>query len=715
MISQGKLPVDFFRNIAFYNSSAMPTLSIIIPAFNEAKTIHLILDKVKAVQLIGGLGKEIVVVNDCSTDETEAAILLYSRQNPGLNIRYIAHEVNKGKGAALHTGIREATGEYLIVQDADLEYDPEEYNILLKPILDGFADAVYGSRFMGGNPHRILFFWHTIGNRLLTFLSNMFSNLNLSDMETCYKLFKSEIIKDIPLKENRFGFEPEVTQKLARIKGIRLYEVGISYYGRTYEEGKKISWKDGFRALYCIVRYGLQRNKPEISLADSGKKLPHSWSWLGFLLAGIVFLWINLNLSNNDFYKNGYRYVFKSDGLGYYQYLPTWFIKHDLAHSIPYAIALPNGNQFNKYTWGTAYMQAPFFFAAHAWSNLTGAEATGYTAVYGFFIAFGALIYAFLALCLIYKLLLRYVNRMISLFTVLLIYFATNLLYYSLGEPAMSHVYSFFLISLIIYKTPDFLTKPGIRNMLWVGIPLAVAVLIRPTNLVISLYLLLFDVKSLPALGSRIRFFLSKWYLLAGMLTLAILAFLPQMIYWHLTTGDWFVYSYKYSVGGNETFIYWNSPKIFKVLFGVVSGWYIYTPVMLFSLAGLIMMLIRRKTGSLSILIVFLAILYLNASWWCFTFDCAFGYRSFIEYYSLFAIPMALIFQFLIPDARLLRNGIFIILAVFFSYLNIRMSLLYNWDGCWYGSGWTWQNYGKVVKSALHGGTCEINVHKLDE
>lgn len=235
----------------------MKKLSIIIPAYNEAATIHFILDKVKKVKLLNEIEKEIIIVNDCSKDNTDQAIANYMSQNTDLNIQYYKHEVNKGKGAALHTGILKAKGDYLIIQDADLEYDPEEYNLLIKPIIDGFADVVYGSRFMGGNAHRILFFWHTIGNKFLTLLSNMFTNLNLTDMETCYKIFKTDLIQNIKLNENRFGFEPEITAKISRISKIRIYEVGISYYGRTYEEGKKIGWKDGVRALYCIVKYGL--------------------------------------------------------------------------------------------------------------------------------------------------------------------------------------------------------------------------------------------------------------------------------------------------------------------------------------------------------------------------------------------------------------------------------------------------------------------------
>lgn len=235
-------------------------LSVIIPAFNESSTIIEILQKVTGIH-IDGVEMEIIAVNDFSSDETEELIGKFIREHPEKKVKLMNHAKNMGKGAAIHTGIEHADGDFLIIQDADLEYDPEEYADLLRPMMDGKADVVYGSRFMGSNPHRILFFWHSLGNRMLTSFSNILTNLNLTDMETCYKMFRTEIIRKLYLREKRFGFEPEVTAKISRIPGIRIYEVGISYYGRTYHEGKKINWRDGFRAIYCIVKYNIFRRK----------------------------------------------------------------------------------------------------------------------------------------------------------------------------------------------------------------------------------------------------------------------------------------------------------------------------------------------------------------------------------------------------------------------------------------------------------------------
>ena len=239
-------------------------LSIIIPVYNEEDYIALVLDKIKHLKLNSRLSKELLIIDDCSTDSTEERIKSFIYYNKSLIIKYYKHNKNKGKGACIRNGIANSSGEIILIQDADLEYDPKEYDNLTEPIIDGYADVVYGSRFKGAKPNRVLFFWHYLGNKFLTLFSNIFSNLNLTDMETCYKVFKAEVLKSILLKENRFGFEPEVTAKISQINGIRIYEIGISYYGRDYSSGKKINWKDGIAAIWFIIKYNLfnqQRQK----------------------------------------------------------------------------------------------------------------------------------------------------------------------------------------------------------------------------------------------------------------------------------------------------------------------------------------------------------------------------------------------------------------------------------------------------------------------
>lgn len=244
-----RLPID---NPFYETENPLMRVSVVIPCYNEEKTILDLVGRVKGVDIDL---HEIIVIDDCSSDGTPEQL---ERLRDDPQVRLLRHRVNQGKGAALRTGFAEASGDVVIIQDADLEYDPREYPILLQPILDGKADVVFGSRFMGGRPHRVVYFWHMLGNQFLTLCSNMLTNINLSDMETCFKVFRRDILRGIEIEENRFGFEPEITAKVARLK-CRIFEVGISYNGRTYEEGKKIGWKDGVRALYAIIKYNLFR------------------------------------------------------------------------------------------------------------------------------------------------------------------------------------------------------------------------------------------------------------------------------------------------------------------------------------------------------------------------------------------------------------------------------------------------------------------------
>ena len=698
----------------------MSILSVIIPVYNEENAINLILDKVQVVELIGGVQKEVIIINDGSTDNTEKAIKDFIHSHPGFDLRYIVHQANKGKGAAIHTGINEATGDFIIIQEVDLGFEPEEYNLLLNPLLNGMADVVYGSRFIGGKPHRIHLFWHSFENKLHAFLSNMFSNLNLSDLETRYKMYKSDIIKNASLVENHSGFEHEIIQRISRVDGIRIYEAGISYDGRTYDEVKKNKWQDGFRALYFSAKYGLTPGRKPVSGINSQREmlLPGKLSKMkGFLILALlaaIFFSTGFHNSAKHYRYPGFQSIFQSDGLGYYQYLPAIFLQHDIVRGQHYCVTLADGRLLNKYSIGVSYLQAPFFFMANVWQYATNNADNGYSATYGFFILLGALIYCFLALLLIYKTLLPRFGFLVSFLVPVLLFYGTNLIFYTLHESAMSHVYVFFLFALFAYRTPFFYQKPSFGNALWLAIPLGIITVIRQYNLVVILYLFLYNITSWSDIRERFLYWLSKWYYGVFFIFTILLFFIPQMIYWHMVIGKWYIYAYGYAQSGPERFLYLSNPKIFEVIGGKVSGIYTYAPVLILSLAGMIMMAWKKSIDVWAIIAIHLITLYLISSWWCYAFDCGFGHRAFIDYYALFAIPMAFTLKKIINLRKLLLNGFLTATLVFLMYLNIRLSMMYGWDPCWTAPGWTWKHYTNVIHKAAIGGDYRRNYHKME-
>ncbi|GEM_PF-10177 len=639
-------------------------LSIVIPAYNEGKTIHLILDKIKQVELLNGISKEIIIVNDCSTDNTSEAIQSYMKQNEALNIRLHNQEYNQGKGAALHQGIKLATGDYVIIQDADLEYDPQEYNLLIKPVLDGFADIVYGSRFLGGNAHRILFFWHTIGNKFLTFLSNMFTNLNLSDMETCYKMFRRDIIQSLELKEKRFGFEPEVTAKIARVKDVRIYEVGISYYGRTFAEGKKIGWKDGFRAIYCIIKYNFRHFRI----------FKHFSSFIIALclLIGTMYAYKNRVVGWD---KEQYKTIITADGRGYYLYLPAIFIYNDLQYSFiepiekslgyshyaaDYLINLDK-KKINLYPLGLAILWFPFFLIAYFLSFLLGFPLDGYSFLFQVSIVGAALFYVGLGLIFLKKLIRSFIqSEIITGFAVGFIFLATNLFYYTTIECSMTHAYSFSLISIWSYLLYSLSKTFSSKKMLLSALLLGLIFTIRPSNVFICAFIPF--LAGTPQLFRNliIKVFFSVGNLLRAILFVLLVPIL-QMIFWKIQSGSFFIDTYSLL----NLSLDFSKPHIGQILVSYRKGLFVYTPILFISLLGFIKLFRSKNWFSfISLLVALSIIIYVVSSWPIWWYGGSYGMRPMIDIYVFFGLLLAFAFSWKSKVFKALLIGMCSVLMV---------------------------------------------------
>lgn len=606
-------------------------LSIIIPVYNEEKTIAEVIQNVWKTPLERAVAKEIIVVDDKSTDGTVARVEAFISENPEYNLIFIRRPKNGGKGAAIRDGIAKATGQWIIIQDADREYNPADYNLLLQPALDGYADVVYGSRFAGGNPHRILFFWHSIGNKFLTLVSNAFTDLNLTDMETGYKLFRADILKSIELEEDRFGFEPEVTAKIARIPGIRIYEVGISYYGRTYAEGKKIKAADGFRALYTIFKYNLQHMGPRRPFA-------------GFLTLFLLFV---VAYKTYFTYEDKKPDFLRSDAAEYYQYLPAVFIYHDpgfrfydtLSQEIKDRMGVfkfPNGLSIGRMSIGLALINMPGFWAAHLIAQTQG-NANGYSLPYHWALLITSFIFLGLGIYYTQKLLLKYFSPLITGITVIMLVMATNILAYITLHPGMTHIVSFGLMAMLLYFTDAFYRKPTRALAIKVALLMGIISLIRPSNALVGLLFLLWGCPSLKTCKERIRFFKNNLSYVFILSTGILLVWLPQMIYWKWVTGQLFFYTY----GLKGEHFFFNNPQILNVLLSYRNGWLVYTPLMFFALAGFLFIWKDKNRNATAITLFFITFLYVISSWWCWWYGGSFGGRNFIDIYPIMAFPLA--------------------------------------------------------------------------
>lgn len=633
-------------------------LSIIIPMYNEQETVGILLDELLKLDFPQFVEHyEIVVVDDCSSDKSFGIVEDYLKKNQHISLH--RHEKNMGKGAAVRTGISKASGDTYLVRDADLELSVDDIPTLLNAMQELGVEFVNGSRYMAGVNRPLSSYRRYLANRFFTFLTSAIIDVKLTDMACGYKLFKKDLYNRIEMKENRFGFEAELLIKALRLKRNNIAEVPVRYFPRNEGEGKKLRNIDGIKILLTVFKYGIFQ-----SIGNSARRFNGS-KWAIMLIA-LFALIINTNIR---YWERDNR-VIAWDVISYYAYLPATFIHGDLTLDFIdteygkhgnrfWPVNTPAGKKVIKTSMGLSILYLPAFLLGHAVALVTNYPADGFSLPYKFFLVWGGFVYLILGMVLLRNILIRYFSNWIVAFTLLALFFGTNLLFYSTFEATMPHVYNFFLFSLFIYLTFRWHEKQTFKDSLLIGLITGLIILVRPTNLLIILVLILIGVTSFREAGNRVVFFLTRWKHVLIMLTAAILIWVPQMVYWKYQTGQLFYFSYL-----GERFFF-DNPQILNGLFSYRKGWLLYAPVMIFSIIGFIPLYCRHKQFFWPLSIIIVITIYIIYSWWSWWYGGSFGGRALIDYYPLLAFPLAAFVQWCSGHKAILRNLLIIVMVLF--------------------------------------------------
>jgi glycosyltransferase involved in cell wall biosynthesis len=656
-------------------------LSIIIPVYNEADHITKTLDRLEPIRLPDFVeSHEVIIVDDCSTDDS--AGLAGNYKGDSLRIRVIRMPVNSGKGAAMKAGINAAHGDTIAVQDADLELDPADLPALLTKYFSENLDLVSGTRFRKKQDHPVHAIAAKTANRLFSLLASWLTGVKTTDINCGYKVFSKSLYERIDPGEKRFGIETELVMKALRDKNIRSAEVDVSYFPRRKAEGKKIRIADGFGILGKLFRYGL-KGRP----------------WLSALTIAFIVTFMTVNMLDVKHWKEERR-VIEWDAISYYAYLPAAFIYHDLSLSFidgyrgPHKFIFwpekgPEGKYVIKTTMGLSVLWLPFFGAGHLAALVSGADAGGFSPPYKFFLLVSALTFLLTGLIYLRKILLVQFSDNVTALVLAGFAFGTNLYWYTLFQGTMAHVYSFALMGAFVWYSMKWHGVWGMEHGAWgkergawgkehgtwgsirLGLLLGLISLIRPTDIIIVLVFLLYGVTSWKEMKERVRLLAANYRHILIMAAMILIVWVPQMIYWKEMTGHWLYFSY----GSDERFFF-GDPAIIKGLFSWRKGLFIYTPLLLFSFAGIVILWIKKSPHALPVTLFVPLNIYIIFSWWCWWYGGGFGQRAFIDSYALMALSAAALLGYAFSSAkrwlRIIIMTVYLLLASLGIFNNIQ-------------------------------------------